>query len=152
MKIKDIGILGLFVALLLLPRVGAGQTPAMPMPIEFQHSAEFGWLNKEVLDSRMLDDMTDPSDWAFEGTGRMEFPADGCPGEMPVLRVDVDMFTDMPAPTRSGLSAVNLKRAFPGEEWIEYNRISLWIRPDVSGFPMTPRTMSVIFVPTSSAI
>lgn len=146
MKIKDVGIPGLFVALL-LPRVGAGQTPAMPMPIEFQHSAEFGWMNKEVLDSRTLDDMTDPSDWAFEGTGRMRFrpdggsgdmPTDGGSGDMPVLRVDVDMFTDMPAPTRRGLSAVNLKRAFPGEDWSEYNRISLWIRPDVSGFPMLP--------------
>lgn len=131
MKIKAIGILGLLVALL-LPRVAAGQTPAMPMPIEFQHSAEFGWLNKEVLDSRTLDDMTHPNNWAFEGTGRVRFLADGGPGDVPILRVDMDMFIDMPAPTRNGLSAVNLKRHFPGDDWSEFNRLSLWIRPDVS--------------------
>lgn len=108
------------------------------MPIEFENSAEFGWLNKQVLDSRLLDDMTDPSTWAFRGTGRLTFPADGGHAGMPALRVDVEMFSDTPAPTRNGLSSVNLKRAFPGEDWSGYNRISLWIRPEVSGFPMLP--------------
>src|SRR5690606_20758855 len=45
---------------------------------------------------------------------------------------------DEPAPTRNRLSSVNLRRTFAGEDWSAYNRISLWIRPDVSGFPMLP--------------
>ncbi|MBX6365717.1 MAG: hypothetical protein IRZ00_17860 [Gemmatimonadetes bacterium] len=48
------------------------------------------------------------------------------------------MYRDSRAPTRSGLSSVNLRRTFAGEDWSAYNRISLWIRPDVSGFPMLP--------------
>ncbi len=43
-----------------------------------------------------------------------------------------------PAPTRNGLAAVNIKRPFPGEDWSGYNRISLWVRPELSGFPMLP--------------
>lgn len=123
---------------LVLRSAAAAQTPAMPMPIEFENSAEFGWLNKQVLASRVLDDMTHPATWAFQGTGKLTFPSATGPSGMRVLRVDMDMFTDQPAPTRNGLSAVNLRRAFAGDDWSTYNRISLWIRPDVSGFPMLP--------------
>ena len=48
------------------------------------------------------------------------------------------MFTTTPAPTSNRLSSVNLRRAFDGEDWRQYNRLSMWIRPDVSGFPMLP--------------
>ncbi len=143
------------IQLLLFTHVCVGQVPEMPMSIDFERSAEFRALNKTVLDSRMLDDLSDPDDWTFEGTGRMRFLAadgPGIPRDLPgvdgdaaaasggtqVLRVEVDMFTDSPAPTSRGLSAVNLKRVFPGEDWSGYNRISMWIRPEVSGFPMLP--------------
>lgn len=119
-----------------LPNMPA--TPAMPMPIQLQNSAEAAWLNKHVLDSRPLDDMTQPSNWIFQGTGKLNFLTGTGPAGEPALRVDMDMFTTKPAPTRNGLSSVNLKRAFPGEDWSGYNRISLWIRPQVSGFPMLP--------------
>jgi hypothetical protein len=132
-----IGLIGLVVLTVLPARVTA-QTPRPLMPIEFQHSAEFRWLNKEVLASRPLDDMTDPGHWRFEGTGELTFPAEPRLGGMRVLRVDMTMFHDEPAPTRNGLSSVNLRRDFAGEDWSAYNRISLWIRPDVSGFPMLP--------------
>ncbi|MGH7662885.1 MAG: glycoside hydrolase family 9 protein [Gemmatimonadaceae bacterium] len=121
-----------------LPTAVAGQTPAVPMPIDFDNSAEFGWLKKEVLDSRVLDDMTDSSNWVFQGTGELTFPADTGPAGMRVLRVDMQMFHDEPAPTRNGLSSINLRRLFPGEDWSGFNRLSLWIRPELSGFPMLP--------------
>jgi hypothetical protein len=122
-----------------LPSAAAAQPPAMPMPIEIENSAEFRWLNKPVLQSRALDDGSDPDAWRFTGTGRLTFRSDAGPaGDLRALRVDVDMFRDAPAPTRNGLSSVNLRRVFPGEDWGAYNRISLWVRPDVSGFPMLP--------------
>jgi len=114
------------------------QTPRPLMPIEFENSAEFGWLNKEVLASRVLDDMTDPSTWRFQGTGDLSFPETTALDGMRMLRVDMQMFHDEPAPTRNRLSAVNLRRSFAGEDWRGYNRISMWIRPEVSGFPTLP--------------
>src|SRR5262245_5011206 len=102
------------------------QTPRALLPIEFEHSAEFRWLQKPVSSSRVLDEMKDPSAWRFSGTGKISFPTE----PRRALRVDMQLFVDTPAPTRNGLSSVNLQRAFPGEDWRAYNRISLWVRPD----------------------
>src|ERR1035437_2871325 len=124
--------------LLGMPVVAAEQSPRMPMPIEFQNSAEFGWLNKKVLDSRLLDDMSDPKTWTMQGQAKLSSPKPGGAMPMRALRVDMEMFRDQPPPTRNGLATVNLKRTFPGEDCSRYNRISFWIRPELSGFPMLP--------------
>lgn len=128
----------LVVLLFALPPAAAGQTPRPLLPIEFENSAEFGWLRKKVHASRTLDDMTVPGNWNFTGTGNLSFPAEPRLGGMRVLRVDMQMFRDGPAPTRNRLSTVNLRRPFGGENWSGYNRLSVWIRPDVSGLPMLP--------------
>jgi hypothetical protein len=120
--------------LLACANVAVAQAPQSLMPIELKNSAEFAWMNKKVLDSHIVDGMTDPNNWVFQGTGKLSFVS----GERPALRVDMDMFTDKPAPTRSQLSSVNLRRPFNGEDWSHYNRISFRIRPLVSGFPMLP--------------
>lgn len=108
------------------------------LPIEFENSAEFGWLKKPVLASRRLDDMTQPESWRFSGTATITFPAAPRLGDMRVLRVDMRMFRDAPAPTRNRLASVNLRRDFDNEDWSAYNRLSLWVKPEVSGFPMLP--------------
>lgn len=117
---------------------GIAQTPRALLPIEFEHSAEFAWLKKPVHASRTLDDMMRPESWRFTGTGTLTFPIEPRLGDMRVMRVDVQMFRDAPAATRNRLSSVNLRRAFDGEDWRAYNRLSMWIRPAVSGFPMLP--------------
>lgn len=116
----------------------SAQAPRALLPIEFENSAEYGWLNKPVHESLTLDDMTSAGTWTFTGTGTLTFPAAERMGGMRVLRVDMQMFSDSPAPTRNRLSSVNLRRGFGGADWTGYNRISMWIRPDVSGFPMLP--------------
>ena len=108
------------------------------MKPDLSKSAEAGWLVKPVLARRTLDDMRRLDTWRFQGTGKLSrvdlrrnFASYG-------LRIRMDMFTDKPAPTRNRLSSVNLRRPFAGEDWTSYNRISMWIRPDVAGFPMLP--------------
>ena len=96
----------------------AGAQNARPlMPISLERSAEAAWLKKPVRASRALDEMTSASTWRFSGTGQLTFPAEPRRGNMRVLRVDMQMFVDKPAPTRNGLSSVNLQRAFSGEDW-----------------------------------
>jgi hypothetical protein len=130
---------------LLVPAILAGlalpaaaQSPRPLLPIPFERSAEAGWLRKPVLASRLLDDMRDPAAWAFSGTGTLGFPAEPRLGDMRVLRVDMQLFRDTPAPTRSRLSSVNLRRAFGGEDWSSYNRLSFWVRATFSGIPVVP--------------
>jgi hypothetical protein len=125
-------------ALIAAPHALSAQSPRPLLPIDFTRSAEYGWLQKSVLAGRILDDMTRPETWRMTGTGTLTFPEELRLGDMRVLRVDMQMFTDAPAPTRNGLSSVNLRRAFHGEDWTGYNRISLWMRADVAGFPMLP--------------
>ena len=110
------GVFGLTVWLTVASPVSS-QTPRGLLPIAFSNSAEFGWLRKKVEASRPLDDMTQPDAWKFSGTGRLSFPEEPQLGDMRVLRVDMQMFVDKPAPTRNGLSSVNLQRAFDGEDW-----------------------------------
>jgi hypothetical protein len=92
----------------------AAQSPRALLPIDFPNSAEFAWLGKTVHASRVLDDMTQPANWRFTGTGRLTFPATTRPDGMRALRVDMEMFTGAPAPTASRLSSINLQRRFDG--------------------------------------
>jgi hypothetical protein len=108
------------------------------MPIQFENSAEFGWLRKPVLSNRVLDDMSDAGRWLMTGTASIIFPNARRLGDMRVLRVTMQMFTDTPAATRNRLSTVNLRRPVNNEDWSAYNRISMWVKPEVSGFPMLP--------------
>ncbi|MEP6730301.1 MAG: glycoside hydrolase family 9 protein, partial [bacterium] len=119
------------------PIITAAQSRPL-LTIDSTRSADAAWLQKPVLASRTLDDMTHPATWTFSGTGRITFPAEPRRADMRVMRVDMDMFTDKPAPTRNGLSSVNVQRLFENEDWRGYNRLSMWIRADVVGFPMLP--------------
>src|SRR3989304_5312110 len=125
-------------ALLLLGAApAASRAQRQLLPIDMAHSADAGWLAKPVLARRVLDDITDSTTWRFSGTGQLTFPAATHDG-MRFMRVDMRMFGDQLAPTRNGLSSVNLQRPVSGEDWRAYNRLSFWIRADVAGFPMLP--------------
>ena len=50
--------------------------PNMPMRAHSEDGAEFRWLRKEVLDSRLLDNMEDLSSWSFAGGGEMTLTTD----------------------------------------------------------------------------
>ena len=82
--------------------------------------------------------MSDPAAWRFTGSGRITFPAERRLDGMRVLRMDVQLFTDSTGPTRTRLPAINLQRSLPGEDWHAYNRLSMWIRAEASGFPTVP--------------
>ncbi|MHB1192079.1 MAG: glycoside hydrolase family 9 protein [Longimicrobiales bacterium] len=126
------------VGALIVPDGLPAQSPRPLLPIDLTRSAEYGWLHKPVLANRVLDDMTRAETWRMTGTGVLTFPDEPRLGGMRVLRVDMQMFTDAPAPTNNRLSSVNLRRPFDGEDWTAYNRLSLWMRADVAGFPMLP--------------
>lgn len=128
-------------AMLLVPCTAFAQSAAPAralLPIDFVNSAEFGWLQKPVLASRVLDDMTQPSIWKMTGNGTLTFPTAPRLGDMRALRVDMQLSAIDASTGRPRLPAVNLQRAFANEDWSSYNRLSLWIRPDFKGVPVLP--------------
>jgi hypothetical protein len=129
-------------ALLLVPLASAVAQQTAPvrplLPIDFVHSAEFGWMAKPVLVRRVLDDMTQPDRWRLSGAGRLSFPAAMHLGTMRALRVDMQLAREAPATGRLRLPSVTLQRAIPNEDWTAYNRLSLWLRPDFRGVPVVP--------------
>lgn len=144
-----------------LTRSASGQEPLRPtpaaspralLPIDYEHSAEFGWLAKRVYESRVVDDMTQSSVWKLTGAGRLSFPPAMQLGNMRALRVDMTLNRNVAAATvaagsppvtpttgtRLRLPAVNLQRAIANEDWSRFNRISIWLRPEFTGIPVLP--------------
>ena len=108
--------------------------PEMPMQAKYEDGAEFRWLNKKVLDSRLLDSMEDISTWSFAGAGEMVLTDARVKEGRHSLRI---RSTTNVAQVEGGGEWEDLvaTRKFPAEDWSRYNRISLWVYPDVIGAP-----------------
>ena len=110
------------------------QAPKMPMQAVYEDGAEARWLKKPVLEARLLDAMEDLSTWTFTGDGDMTL------AETPVkegkhslrIRSTQNLGKVGGAGEWEDLIA---DRKFPGEDWSHYNRISIWVYPDVVGAP-----------------
>jgi hypothetical protein len=108
--------------------------PEMPMQATYEDGAEFRWLNKKVLDSRLLDSMEDLSTWSFAGLGEMTLTDAHVKDGQHSLRIRST--TNVAQVDGSGeWEDLVATRKFPGEDWSRYNRISLWVYPDVIGAP-----------------
>jgi hypothetical protein len=108
--------------------------PTMPMHANDADGAEFRWLNKPVLNSRLLDSMEDLSTWSFTGLGEMTLTDAHIKDGSHSLRL---RSTNNVAQVDGAGEWEDLvaTRKFPAEDWSRYNRISLWVYPDIIGAP-----------------
>ncbi len=109
-------------------------TPAIPMQPVVQNGAEYRQLQKKVLRSRLLDDMEDLSHWSFTGAGSMTLSTTKMKEGRLSLRV---ASTDNVGRVDGSGDWQDLvaTRNFPSEDWRPYNRISVWVYPDIRGAP-----------------
>ncbi|MFZ0957977.1 MAG: glycoside hydrolase family 9 protein [Candidatus Sulfotelmatobacter sp.] len=108
--------------------------PEMPMQATYEDGAEFRWLNKKVLDSRLLDSMEDLSTWSFAGLGEMTLTDVHVKEGRHSLRIRST--TNVAQVDGSGeWEDLVTTRKFSGEDWSRYNRISLWVYPEIVGAP-----------------
>ena len=112
-------------------QLGAPEKPLQPI---VQDGAEYRWLQKKVLDSRLLDGMENLSNWKFKGEGSMILSTAEVKDGQHSIRIDS---TDNMARVQGSGEWEDLvaTRSFPSEDWSRYNRISLWVYPDVDGAP-----------------
>ena len=134
-KARRIGV-GITVSILCLSAsLAAPQTaPTMPMRAKYEDGAEFRWLNKEVLDSRVLDSMEDLSTWSFTGAGEMTLTEVHAKDGRHSLRMRSISNVAQVGGEGEWEDLVATRR-FGGEDWRQYNRISLWVYPDIIGAP-----------------
>jgi len=102
-------------------------------PID-EDGAEYRWLNKPVLASRPLDSMEDLAHWTFTGAGDLTLSEAQIKDGHHSLRIRSS--DNMGHVTGDGdWQDLLATRHFPSEDWSKFNRISLWVYPDVNGAP-----------------
>ena len=105
----------------------------MPMQARNEDGANYRWLAKKVLASRLLDGMEDLTNWTFRGQGEMTLSdVKTRQGEHSLRLRSVPPAPDATGGPR-GQDHMSATRTFPGEDWSAYNRISVWIYPDIVG-------------------
>ena len=114
----------------LVPAFAADGAPRMPMQACFRDTAAYRWLQKPVLETRLLDDMENPATWTHSGIGTMTFTQERAMDGRQSLRLQATLGLSS-GYSNPPLSAI---RHFPGEDWTRFNRISFWVFPNLSGF------------------
>ncbi len=99
-----------------------------------QNGAEYRQLQKKVLRSRLLDGMEDLAHWSFTGAGSITLSTAEVKQGRTSLRVDS---TDNIGRVEGSGDWQDLvaTRNFPSEDWSRFNRISVWVYPDIHGAP-----------------
>src|SRR5450432_1426891 len=126
-----------------------------PLKVNFQNSAASRWLNKKVLNSRMMDDMETLDNWQGYTVGgeeivdaRKVFKVKEATnvaaialsrekvhsGHQSILMRTPVRLPGLPPANGRGWGRSGLRRNFNGEDWTRYNRISVWIYADLPGF------------------
>jgi hypothetical protein len=148
----------LFLAKLFLAN-GVLAQARVPMTADSAASAEVRWLEKPVISSRALDNMESLQAWSsFTTSGgavvdaRKVMRTVDSSVTVAVIGLSDERVhqgqrallmrtpTRLPGPgpaTGRGWGRSGLRRHFEGEDWSDYNRISIWIYPDLPGFYTT---------------
>jgi hypothetical protein len=116
-------------------RVAAQQdAPRVPMKEVYADGAEARWLNKKVLESQLLDSMEDAATWTFHGDGEMALADSPVKDGKHSLRIRSTQNIGKVGGAGEWEDLI-ASRKFPSENWSAYNRISIWLYPDVIGAP-----------------
>jgi hypothetical protein len=117
----------------------AAEGPArQPMPVPAEHSIVERWLHKEVLRSRLLDDMENLDRWKIaywsQGKGDISLTDGRAIDGRHSLRLHAHTRGEKPGPDGGVFGAIHAVRSFDEEDWTDYNRLSFWVYPDLPGF------------------
>ncbi|MCX6626381.1 MAG: glycoside hydrolase family 9 protein [Candidatus Solibacter sp.] len=131
---KKMCLSALAVALLL----ANGTPPDLPIPNDYANSIKTRWLNKKVLESRLLDDAENLATWKLVNTGQalgeMALTRERAVSGASAVRLTSPTTGDKPIPTVRHYGGAAAVRVVNGEDWSAWNRLSFWVYPDLPGF------------------
>lgn len=120
--------------------------PRMPMQNDYTNSIKTRWLNKPVLASKMLDDAESLATWKLSNSGQargeLTLTKERAVSGSSSVRLVSPTTGDKPIPTTRYYGAADAVRVVDGEDWSGWNRISVWIYPDLPGF----RVVSLLLI------
>jgi hypothetical protein len=138
--VKLVGV----VIIMFAARVNAQEAPRIPMQANDENSMKYRWTNKQVFESRLLDDCENPAKWKYEGMkGEMIFTTERSRDGTHSVRLRARTKGDGPAPGNRPWGSASVFRIVDNEDWSKWNRISLWIYPDLPGFKVV--NVGIIF-------
>lgn len=120
----------------------AGEAPRLPLRETVEDSARYAWEHKPVLARRLLDDAEDPATWKHDDFGTMTFTEERAKDGRRSVRLHSKTKGDQPTPDNRTWGYCSAVRPVAGEDWSQWNRIAMWIRPDLPGH----KTVSVYIV------
>jgi hypothetical protein len=113
---------------------GQAETP-FPMRATDENSMRHRWTEKQVIESRLLDDCETPANWKYEGLkGEMSFTAERAKDGKQSVRLRAKTKGDAPTKDHRPWGSASVVRTVNGEDWSRWNRISVWIYPNLPGF------------------
>ncbi|MDR1336603.1 MAG: glycoside hydrolase family 9 protein, partial [Tannerella sp.] len=146
--IKIINYAGLFIAFAAMlscraDRAGADDLPPMPMTAIYEHSLEYAWSQKQVQASERLSDMETMGAWEHRGFGSLTLSAEQTHQGKQSLLLESPVKGDKPPGGGRPWGVASAFYKVGGEDWTDWNRISLWIYPDLPGFKVV--SISLVF-------
>jgi hypothetical protein len=116
--------------------IAGGGAQRAPLDVPFEQTLDYQWLRKPVLAQRLLDDMEDIHTWTLTGKGEMMLATDPVEHGTHSLRISTKTRTsEDPTPSRiHNYGFVQFTRVFANEDWSGFNRLSVWVWPDLPGW------------------
>ncbi len=116
----------------------ATRESVFPLPVRLEESEEYRLIGKRVLAQRGVDAMESPAGWTVEGPVHLRQSATPVHEGKYSLEMRFPIRVEPAEPRKNGeagLGEAHANRAFCGEDWSAYNRISYWIYVEAPGHP-----------------
>lgn len=119
------------------PALAARQEPLpqFPMPVDEQRSTTARHLAKPVFQSRLIDAFDTTNHVKFFGPGEMSLSQTPSRDGRGSLTLRAPTKTPKPGPVEGRpFAEAGIRREFTNEDWSAFNRLSVWVYPDLPGF------------------
>ena len=137
-----------YVALVIIPMlysckpkaVECSDLPDMPMKAIYENSLEYVWQQKKVHDSKLISDMETIGGWEHRGRFGSLTLSDERPykGKYALLLESPTRSSEPVPPSGRSWGSTAAFFKVDNEDWTDWNRITLWIYPDMPGWKVVP--------------
>jgi hypothetical protein len=109
------------------------QSVRLPLKETVENSARYRWEHKPLIDSMLLDNAENPATWIHDDFGTMTFTTDHVMDGKYSIKLQSKTKGEKPTADNRSWGYCSAIRPVAGEDWSYWNRLSMWIYPDLPG-------------------